>query len=94
MDVLLILNNEVTKNARVIVNLTEKKSKKKIFSLLEKNQEKEAFDTLISNAEPHTYFPPGVPIPKRSMLIIFDEELLENKKRPEPTNFAATTVGA
>ena len=78
MDVLLILNNKVATDVRVMVKLTERKLKERVISLLEKNQGEEAFDTIMKNAEPHAYFPPGVSVPRRSMLVTLEEQLLKS----------------
>ena len=79
MDVLLILNNEVAKNVRVMVKVTEKKLKEKVIFLLENDQDEEMFDTLMKNSEPNLCFPPDATIPRRSLLITLDEELIKNR---------------
>lgn len=79
MDILLILNNQVAKDVRVMVKLTEKNLKERVISLLEKDQGEEAFDALMENAEPYAYFPPGVEIPRTSMLLTLDEKIIKSR---------------
>ncbi|MCK5581455.1 MAG: hypothetical protein KAJ18_09310 [Candidatus Omnitrophica bacterium] len=79
MDILLILNNSAAKNVRIMVKLTEKNLKERIISLLEKDCGEEAFDVIVKNAEPYAYVPPDVKVPRKSVLITLDEQLIKSK---------------
>ncbi len=59
MQVLLILRNEQTPGAGVIVNVKARSIRAKVIALLEENREREAFDLLKKKAEPQAYLLPG-----------------------------------
>jgi len=76
---LLVLNNDILKNCRIMVQVRGKKLKTRVFHLLKTDKWDKAFDILVSEAEVRTYLPKETPPPRTPLLITLDEERIKGK---------------
>ena len=76
MNVLLVMNeNDQSKELRVVVTLSEKKLKEQVIALLEQDRGKEAFEIIKKKASVMEYLPKGKKPTVVPAVVLFEDML-------------------